>query len=214
MLVLSSPSGAGKTSIAHGLLELEPELTLSVSVTTRPRRPGERDGVDYHFIDRASLRRDGARRRAAGARRGLRSRLRHAARARSRRRWRPGATCCSTSTGRAPSSCARSRGETWSACSSCRPRPPSWSGVCSDRRPGPRGGGAQAPVPGRGRRHPLGRVRLRGDQQRPRRRACSGRARSWRPSACRRRRQPGSRPTSSASSARRSRARRARPSAW
>jgi guanylate kinase len=54
MLVLSSPSGAGKTSIAHGLLELEPELTLSGSVTTRPRRPGERDGVDYHFIDRAT----------------------------------------------------------------------------------------------------------------------------------------------------------------
>ena len=52
MLVLSSPSGAGKTSIAHGLLDLEPELTLSVSVTTRPRRPGEQDGVDYHFIDR------------------------------------------------------------------------------------------------------------------------------------------------------------------
>jgi guanylate kinase len=54
MLVLSSPSGAGKTSIAHGLLELEPELTLSVSVTTRPSRPGERDGVDYYFIDRAT----------------------------------------------------------------------------------------------------------------------------------------------------------------
>jgi guanylate kinase len=54
MLVLSSPSGAGKTSIAHGLLEREPELTLSVSVTTRPRRPSETDGVDYHFIDRAT----------------------------------------------------------------------------------------------------------------------------------------------------------------
>jgi guanylate kinase len=54
MLVLSSPSGAGKTSIARGLLGLEPELTLSVSVTTRPRRPGETDGVDYHFIDRAA----------------------------------------------------------------------------------------------------------------------------------------------------------------
>jgi guanylate kinase len=54
MLVLSSPSGAGKTSIAHGLLELEPELTLSVSVTTRPRRPSETDGVDYHFIDRTT----------------------------------------------------------------------------------------------------------------------------------------------------------------
>jgi guanylate kinase len=54
MLVLSSPSGAGKTSIARGLLDLEPELTLSVSVTTRPKRPGERDGVDSHFIDRAA----------------------------------------------------------------------------------------------------------------------------------------------------------------
>lgn len=51
MLVLSSPSGAGKTSIARRLLELEPELDLSVSVTTRPRRPAERDGIDYHFID-------------------------------------------------------------------------------------------------------------------------------------------------------------------
>ena len=54
MLVLSSPSGAGKTSIARRLLEREPELTLSVSVTTRPKRPGETDGVDYHFIDRAA----------------------------------------------------------------------------------------------------------------------------------------------------------------
>jgi guanylate kinase len=54
MLVLSSPSGAGKTSIARRLLELEPELQLSISVTTRPRRPSETDGVDYHFIDRTT----------------------------------------------------------------------------------------------------------------------------------------------------------------
>jgi len=54
MLVLSSPSGAGKTSIARRLLDLEPELQLSVSVTTRPKRPSETDGVDYHFIDRAA----------------------------------------------------------------------------------------------------------------------------------------------------------------
>jgi guanylate kinase len=53
MLVLSSPSGAGKTTIANRLLAAEPELTLSVSVTTRPMRPGEADGRDYHFIDRA-----------------------------------------------------------------------------------------------------------------------------------------------------------------
>jgi guanylate kinase len=54
MFVLSSPSGAGKTSIARRLLELEPELTMSVSVTTRPRRPGETDGVDYRFIDQTA----------------------------------------------------------------------------------------------------------------------------------------------------------------
>jgi guanylate kinase len=56
MLVLSSPSGAGKTSIARRLLELEPELSLSISVTTRPKRPSEVDGADYHFISRAAYR--------------------------------------------------------------------------------------------------------------------------------------------------------------
>jgi guanylate kinase len=54
-LVLSSPSGAGKTSIARGLLALEPELEMSVSVTTRPMRPGEVDGKDYHFIGQAEF---------------------------------------------------------------------------------------------------------------------------------------------------------------
>ena len=51
MLVLSSPSGAGKTTIARRLLEMESNLHLSISVTTRQRRPGEVDGRDYHFID-------------------------------------------------------------------------------------------------------------------------------------------------------------------
>ena len=50
MLVMSSPSGAGKTSISRAVLAAEDELAMSVSVTTRPQRPGERDGVDYHFI--------------------------------------------------------------------------------------------------------------------------------------------------------------------
>lgn len=50
MLVLSSPSGAGKSTIARNLLENDPGLELSVSVTTRPRRPSEIDGVHYHFI--------------------------------------------------------------------------------------------------------------------------------------------------------------------
>ena len=50
MLVLSSPSGAGKTTIAKALLELDDNLTLSVSATTRPKRPGEINGEDYHFV--------------------------------------------------------------------------------------------------------------------------------------------------------------------
>jgi guanylate kinase len=53
MLVLSSPSGAGKTSIARQLLAEDANLTLSVSATTRPARPNEVDGRDYHFVDQA-----------------------------------------------------------------------------------------------------------------------------------------------------------------
>ena len=53
MLVLSSPSGAGKTSIAHGLLELEPELHAVGLGDHAAEAAGETDGVDYHFIDRA-----------------------------------------------------------------------------------------------------------------------------------------------------------------
>jgi len=52
MLVLSSPSGAGKTTLSRKLLDMDREVVLSVSVTTRKMRPGERDGRDYHFIDR------------------------------------------------------------------------------------------------------------------------------------------------------------------
>jgi len=51
MLVLSSPSGAGKSTISRRLLEAEPNLVMSVSATTRPRRPGEVDGRDYYFVD-------------------------------------------------------------------------------------------------------------------------------------------------------------------
>jgi guanylate kinase len=50
MFVLSSPSGAGKTTLSHMLMEADPAVEFSVSVTTRPQRPGERDGIDYHFI--------------------------------------------------------------------------------------------------------------------------------------------------------------------
>lgn len=51
MLVLSSPSGAGKSTISRALLEKHPDLTMSVSATTRPMRPGEIEGKDYYFID-------------------------------------------------------------------------------------------------------------------------------------------------------------------
>jgi guanylate kinase len=52
LLVLSSPSGGGKTSIAKSLLQARDDLGYSVSATTRPMRNGERDGVDYHFLTR------------------------------------------------------------------------------------------------------------------------------------------------------------------
>ena len=51
MLVLSSPSGAGKTTISRQLLAADPNLQMSVSATTRAKRPGETAGVDYHFVD-------------------------------------------------------------------------------------------------------------------------------------------------------------------
>jgi guanylate kinase len=53
MLVLSSPSGAGKTTLSRKLLESDPGVELSISVTTRKQRPGEVDGRDYHFVDAA-----------------------------------------------------------------------------------------------------------------------------------------------------------------
>ena len=63
MLVLSSPSGAGKTTISRELLARDGGLVLSVSATTRPMRPGETEGVDYVFMDQArfdEMVRDGA----------------------------------------------------------------------------------------------------------------------------------------------------------
>lgn len=61
MLVLSSPSGAGKSTLTRTLSQKETNLDLSVSVTTRPRRPSEIDGVHYHFISREAF--DGLRER-------------------------------------------------------------------------------------------------------------------------------------------------------
>ncbi|MFP5395248.1 MAG: guanylate kinase [Alphaproteobacteria bacterium] len=55
MFILSSPSGAGKTTISRMLLERDAEIKLSVSATTRPMRAGEVDGQDYHFVSQAEF---------------------------------------------------------------------------------------------------------------------------------------------------------------
>ena len=55
LFTVSAPSGAGKTSLVNALIRHDRQLRVSVSHTTRPRRPGETDGVDYHFIDAATF---------------------------------------------------------------------------------------------------------------------------------------------------------------
>lgn len=62
LIVISGPSGAGKTTVLARVFQRLPRLVASVSATTRPPRPGERDGVDYHFLSAAEF----ERRRAAG----------------------------------------------------------------------------------------------------------------------------------------------------
>lgn len=52
LYVISAPSGAGKTSLVAAMLESDPALSVSVSHTTRPMRPGEQDGINYHFVSR------------------------------------------------------------------------------------------------------------------------------------------------------------------
>lgn len=55
LIVLSSPSGAGKSTISRMLLEADKDVTMSISATTRPMRPGEVDDVDYHFVGEAEF---------------------------------------------------------------------------------------------------------------------------------------------------------------
>ncbi len=57
LYIISAPSGAGKTSMVKALLQRLPDVVVSVSHTTRAPRPGEQDGVDYHFIDKAEFER-------------------------------------------------------------------------------------------------------------------------------------------------------------
>ncbi len=62
LIVLSAPSGGGKTTLCRRLLAARPEITRAVTCTTRPPRPGERNGTDYYFLDEATF----ARRVEAG----------------------------------------------------------------------------------------------------------------------------------------------------
>ena len=55
LFVITAPSGAGKTSLIDALVRADPSLKLSISYTTRAPRPGEKDGVDYHFVDDAAF---------------------------------------------------------------------------------------------------------------------------------------------------------------
>ena len=55
LFVITAPSGAGKTSLIEALMKADPSLKLSISYTTRKPRPGEQDGVDYHFVDDAAF---------------------------------------------------------------------------------------------------------------------------------------------------------------
>jgi len=57
LIVLSSPSGAGKSTISRMLLQADANITMSISATTRPMRPGEKQDVDYHFVDTAEFER-------------------------------------------------------------------------------------------------------------------------------------------------------------
>lgn len=55
LFIISAPSGAGKTSLVKALVDAEPDIRVSISHTTRPQRPGEENGVNYHFVSQASF---------------------------------------------------------------------------------------------------------------------------------------------------------------
>ena len=127
MLVLSSPSGAGKTTIARRLCERKPGIAMSISHTTRPRRNGEKDGKDYHFVDRDDFHPHARPGRVPGMGRGVRQFLRHHAQARrAGARGGPRRAVRRRLAGRSRA-CATGQATTSSPCLFCRLRPPTSS---------------------------------------------------------------------------------------
>ena len=92
LFVITAPSGAGKTSLIDALMRADPSLKLSISYTTRAPRPGEKDGVDYHFVDDAAFLAMQQPRRVPRERRGARLSLRHLEEGRSPKRSRAART--------------------------------------------------------------------------------------------------------------------------
>ena len=107
LLVVSSPSGAGKTTLCHRLIAEFPEVVFSVSYTTRPMRRGEEDGVDYHFVDDATFDAMVDERRVRRVGRTCTATATARPSPRCARRSRADATCSSTSTTRAAASSRR-----------------------------------------------------------------------------------------------------------
>ena len=123
MFVLSSPSGAGKTTLSRMLLEREPGLKMSVSATTRAMRPGEVEGRDYFFVDKPKFEtmvKQGELLEWATVFDNLYGTPRVPVEA----TLSAGQDVLFDMTGKAPSSCIKRRASMSSASSSCRLRPP------------------------------------------------------------------------------------------
>ena len=101
LFVVSAPSGAGKTTLCREIRLRLHDIAYSVSVTTRPPRPGEIDGTDFRFVREPAVPRDARPRRVRRVGDRARQPLRHAGASRWRARWPTATTSCSTSTPRA-----------------------------------------------------------------------------------------------------------------
>ena len=159
VFVLSSPSGAGKSTLARMLIEKMSDLSMSVSVTTRAKRPGEIEGsTTTSSTSRSSMHGEERTARAAPVFDNFMVRRAN----RLRMHCRPGRTCCSISTGKAPAASRKG------ACRCCqRFHPAAVCGRSGKAAAYPRAGsdGCRAHEPRQPRTQSLGGIRLRCDQQ-------------------------------------------------